>query len=356
MEGNNEINISEEKKIDIQILAKKIWANKLFIIKTMAISFIIGLIIAFSIPKEYTTTIVLIPDSQSSSFGGSIGSLASLAGLEMGGLNRKDALSSPELYPDIFHSTLFLTGLFDIKVKDSKHKIDTTLYSYLTDYQKIEWWAFIFKAPGALKELLFPNDSDIENHTNNKRILSEKEINTIETLQEKINVSSDKKTGLTTINVTMQSPEISSFLADTLSLYFQSYIIKYRTQKARNDLDYAEKLYLESQKNYQNAQKNLAVFMDGNLNVVSARYKITEERLQNEANLAYSLYNQTAQQLQLARIKVQDDTPVFTIIQSAVQPLYASNPSKKMILIAFILISFIGGCLWILRKDFYAIL
>ena len=58
----------------------------------------------------------------------------------------EDALS-PELYPDIVSSTPFLIELFDVKVKDQKAKVDTTLYAYLKEEQRSPWWSAIFSAP-----------------------------------------------------------------------------------------------------------------------------------------------------------------------------------------------------------------
>ena len=62
-------------------------------------------------------------------------------------------------------------------------------------------------------------------------------------------------------------------------------------------------------------------------------------RLQNEMSLAYSLYNQTAQQLQLARAKVQESTPVYAIVQPATVPLKPSKPSKIMILVGCVFLA-----------------
>ncbi len=87
------------------------------------------------------------------------------------------------------------------------------------------------------------------------------------------------------------------------------------------------------------------------MNVVLAKAQITRDRLQTEASLASSVYNQAAQQLQLAKVKVQDETPVFTVIQPAVEPLVPSKPSKKMILVGFLFLAFaISGC-WVLQDD-----
>lgn len=72
--------------------------------------------------------------------------LAAMAGINLGTSSGEDALS-PELYPDIVSSTPFLIELFDVKVKDQKAKVDTTLYAYLKEEQRSPWWSAIFSAP-----------------------------------------------------------------------------------------------------------------------------------------------------------------------------------------------------------------
>lgn len=339
----------KEKEIDLLELGRKLWDNKKFIIKVTLVGAIVGLIIAFSIPKEYTTTVVLMPEAQSGS-GGTMGSLAALAGINIGVSTDANVLASPDLYPNIFESTPFLTGLYNIGVKDAQQSIDTTLYRYLSENQRRAWWMYLVRVPLQLKRL-FSSEEGMVTQDSNDRIITEEELLVLEELKDRITVSSQRKTGITTIEITMQSPVISAFLADSLTSYFQSYIINYRTQKARKDLEYAEKLCANSKDDYYRAQQQLAKFVDGNLNIISAKFRIAQERLQNEVNLAYSVYNQTAQQLQLAKIKVQNNTPVFTVIQPAIQPLQPTKPAKKMVLIVFVLSSIVLSICLILRMD-----
>ncbi|MDR3056692.1 MAG: chain-length determining protein [Prevotella sp.] len=350
MEETKNIN---EKEIDLLAMANKLWLRKKFILKVLGIGFIIGLIIAFSIPKEYTTTVILTPDNQSSS-SGTISSLAALAGINVSSGSSKDALASPDLYPAILNSTSFLKGLLNIEVREDD--TDMPLSTYIKEYQKKPWWEHVKTLPSRLLSSLSSSSNDnpkIKNDsiTHSARYIPSSEMSAMSALKARFDVSYDKKTGITTVDVTMQNPEISAFIADTLTYYLQSYIIDYRTQKARMDLQYAEKLYEESKENYYKTQADLAMFIDRNMNVVSASYRTTQEKLQNEMNLSYSIYNQTAQQLQMAKIKVQNTTPVFTIIQPAVQPFNPSRPQKNIIVIGILFLSFVGATIWILRND-----
>jgi len=348
--------INEEKEIDLLELGKKLWDKRKFILKVSLIGLIIGIIVAFSIPKEYTTTVILAPEAGSSGGGGNMGALAAMAGINLQQGTGRDIIS-PELYPDIIGSTPFLVGLFDIQVTDKKDEINTTLYDYLKEDQKSTWWSYIISAPFKVLELFSSKDKNIVmfHDTVNSRVinLSKDELGIIDAIKGRIDVSVDKKTNVITFNSTMQAAEISASIADTVVSYLQNYIIQYRTQKARKDLAFTEKLYEESKADYYKAQQKYATYSDENLGIVSARYATTRERLQSEMTLAYGVYNQMAQQLQMAKVKVQDTTPVYTIIQPAVVPLVPAKPNKKLIVIGFIFIAGIGACGWILAKDIF---
>jgi uncharacterized protein involved in exopolysaccharide biosynthesis len=118
--------------------------------------------------------------------------------------------------------------------------------------------------------------------------------------------------------------------------------------KARHDLAYTEKLYEESRDKYYKAQQRYARYIDSNQNIILSSYRTESERLQNEMNLAYGVYNQTAQQLQAAKARVMEITPVYTVVQPATVPLRASKPKKSMLLIGFVFLAFVGTSAWIL--------
>lgn len=340
----------EEQEIDLIELAKKVWAERKLVFKACGYAALIGLVVAFSIPREYSTSVTLAPESTGKTSGGSMGALAAMAGINMGSSVGEDALY-PDLYPDIVSSTPFLTELFDVKVKDDNEKVDTTLYVYLDEHQRAPWWGAIISAP--FKVLgwtisLFKDDEVEGTGTLDPFRLTKDEADIAEALSKRIAVSVDKKTGVTTLTVTMQDPLISASLTDTVMHRLQNYITEYRTNKARHDLAFTEKLYTEVKANYTDAQSKYASFVDANQNIILLSYRAEQERLQNEMSLAYNVYTQVAQQLQMAKAKVQEITPVYTVVQPATVPLRPSKPSKPMILIGFVFLAGVGSVGWIL--------
>lgn len=146
----------------------------------------------------------------------------------------------------------------------------------------------------------------------------------------------------------MQDPRISACLTDTVVNRLQSYIIDYRTNKARKDFHFQEKLFERKKKEYEQAQENYAKFADANKNIILQSYRAEQVRLENEMNLAYQVYTSVAQQLQMAEAKVQEITPVYTVVEPATIPVKASKPNKVMILLGVVFLVGIVCVSWIL--------
>jgi LPS O-antigen subunit length determinant protein (WzzB/FepE family) len=340
----------EEQEIDLIELAQKVWAERKLVFKWCGIAAVIGVIVAFSIPREYKTSVTLAPESSSKSNTNNVGALAAMAGINLASSSGEDALS-PTLYPDIVDSTPFLTELFGVQIEDIKSTYRTTLYDYLSEHQRSPWWSVILSAP--FKAMGWVMSSFKDQPEEGDRVpdpfkLTQDETDVVNALSKRISVSIDKKTGITTLSVTMQDPLVSATLTDTVMVKLQNYITNYRTNKAKHDLAFTEKLHHEAKADYYAAQKKYADYVDGNQNVILQSRLTEQERLRNEMSLAYNVYTQVAQQLQVAKAKVQEITPVYTVVQPATVPLRPAKPNKVMILIGFMFLAGVGSVGWIL--------
>ena len=345
---------NDEITIDWMDILRRIIAIRKTLYKAAGVGVVLGIIIALSIPKQYTVTVTLSPE-----MGGdkASGGLASLASSFLGGgasSNSPDALNAT-LAPDIVASTPFVLELFNTRVQTLDGELDTTLVAYL-DEQKTPWFSYIIKAPGmaigAIKSI-FKEKVDTVSALNPFQ-LTEKEATKVEGLRKAIIANVDKKTAMTTITVTLQDPKVTAIVADSIVAKLQQYIIDYRIKKAKEDCSYLEQLYKERQQEYYNAQSKYAHYFDSNRNIALQSVRAEQERLQNDMNLAYQVYSQVAQQLQVARAKIQEEKPVFAIIEPAIVPLLPSSTSRKAIIIGFIFLSIaiVGG--WqLLGKEYW---
>lgn len=204
-------------------------------------------------------------------------------------------------------------------------------------------------APFKLLGLLTSSDEEEVTgaKTDNFR-LTRDESQLVEALNNRITASVDQKTSVVTIGVQMQDPLVSAIVADTVVKRLQDYVTEYRTNKARKDLEYAQKLNEEARDNYYKAQQRFADYLDRNQSLAFNSARTVRDRLENEAQLAFNLYNQTAQQVQTAQAKVQENTPVYAVVTPATVPVKASSPRKALILIGFTFLAFVACAAWIL--------
>ena len=119
MELSNK-NTQSEDQIDIIALLSKLWDGKKLIIRTVCIFGIIGVFVALSTPNQYTASAMFTPNSSGSSPTGSssLKGLASLAGINIGGMSEGGKELSPMLYGKILESPTFKKQLLDAPLKN----------------------------------------------------------------------------------------------------------------------------------------------------------------------------------------------------------------------------------------------
>ena len=347
----------EEIEIDLMDLLRKVIGIRKKIYKAAGIGLVIGVIVAISIPKQYTVEVTLSPEMGNNKGGGLSGLAASFLGSGVSMGDGTDALNA-SLSADIVSSTPFLLELSNMKVPVSgSEKI--SLSSYL-DEESSPWWSYVIGFPGMViggVKSLFIEDEDesifLDKASQGTIELSKKESQKIESLKKKIVASVDKKTSMTSVTATFQDSKVAAVVADSVVKKLQEYIIDYRTSKSKEDCLYLEKLFKERQQEYYVAQKKYADYMDSHDNIILQSVRTEQERLQNDMSLAYQVYSQVASQLQVARAKVQEEKPVFAVVEPAVVPLYPSGTSRKVYVLVFVFLSVCIVIFWnLFGKDF----
>lgn len=349
----------DELQIDWMGILRQVLAIRKKLYIAAAVGVVLGILIALGTPKQYTVSITLSPEMGSSKSGSGLASMAaSFLGGSIGS-DSPDALNAT-LTPDIVTSTPFLMELFDARVVSQDKQIDTTFTAYL-DEQKSSWMGYVLKAPGmaisGIKSLFSEKKEKTETIQEGTIELNEEDAKKLEGLRKQISADVDKKTAITTLSVTLQDPKVTATIADSVVSKLQQYITAYRTSKAKEDCQYLEKLYKERQQEYYDAQQRYARYVDANSNVVFQSTLAERERLQNDMNLAYQVYSQVAQQLQVARAKVQEEKPVFAVVEPAVVPLNPSGTSRKVIVLGFIFLAVAFAGAWeLLGKKYWQLL
>lgn len=327
---------NKETEIDLVALIKSVWAKRKKIAIWGAIGACIGVIIAMSIPKEYDTSIEFVLENNQKSNNSSMGALGGMIGINLNGSDKGGV--TEQIYPKIFESTPFLTDFAKIPVVYKEQLMP--FCQYMLDHQKRAWWSYILSAPGAFTGWVsnLGEEKIAIDSLNNPELIR----NFAGTLKGKVKLVDDGKTSVYKLTASLQDAKISKQVADSAMVFLSKYITKYKTAKSQSNLNNSIIALSIAKQTYYHADSCYAAVADRNQNLTSNSAKLRIERLQNEKDLAFSIYQQLATQVEMDRIKLNEDMPIATIIEPSFEATGAAKPNRKLIILAFLILGVVS--------------
>jgi LPS O-antigen subunit length determinant protein (WzzB/FepE family) len=353
MKNNQEINL-----VDI---FKKIYVDRRLIAKFSLIAAIIGIIYSLSLTSMYTSSTTFIPQLSSKTKTGNstsgLSGLASLAGINLGSM-QSSAEFPPSLYPQVVQGAKFKLDLLASKINFNGK--DLTIREYYKSNEST------IDLVGAFKKYTINLPSTILSFFRNEEIatkensynLKSKILKTsyddkdfFKTISNTIALAVNNKEGFITLSSTDRNKEISAQITIIAQSLLQEHIISYKNQSSKEVLEFSLKQYNEKKSSFEALQDETAIFVDKNQNITSSLYSNKLKRLENEVNIAQSIVQQLASQVEQAKLQVNKSTPVFTIIKPVTIPFERSAPKRTNIVIVFTLIGFVFSVIYVLFKD-----
>jgi len=338
-----EENKSQGYGIDYQRVFQEIIKRKRLFLKTLPLAFVLSCIYIFSLPRYYDTDTMLAPETENPMSGGTIGSIASTFGLDLGNMQSSDAIT-PLLYPNLMEDNGFVTNMFNIQITTKDGKIKTNYHDYLKKYQKNAWWNIIL---GTIKNW-FSKKEEPGKGKMDPYYLSKTEDDIVKKIADCIKFKTDKKTGVITITVRDQDPLVCKTIADSVKHRLQDFITTYRTNKARTDYEYYKELTAQAKKDYEKSRQLYAGYSDANTHIALKSVELKAEEMENDMQLKFNAYSTINTQLQAAKAKVQERTPAFTTLKGAAVPIKPAGPKRMLFVFFMLILTFMGTCGYIL--------
>jgi uncharacterized protein involved in exopolysaccharide biosynthesis len=181
--------------------------------------------------------------------------------------------------------------------------------------------------------------------------ISEEDKDLFELLSEKLTLALNEKEGFITLKFSDEDKFVAAQVAERAKELLQERIIAFKNQSSRELLDFTTKQYQENKTSYEALQDSIAIFKDQNLNISSSLYQNRLDRLERELNIASSVVEQLASQVEQAKLQVNKDTPVFTIIEPVTVPFERSAPKRSLIVVIWIFLGVVLSTGYILVKE-----
>ncbi len=279
--------------------------------------------VSLLLPESFTTTATLYPAKQSEPQGlSNLLSLGEKVGL--GGMQAKDPI---DILADIVKTSTFLRGIAGKQYYSSR----LGGFSNLLE---------IYRIKGETPEL--------------------RDYYLIQTLQKRINFSTDKHSGVLYIDVTAPEAKLSKDLADTLILYLNNYYRKLVSSKKTSYREFLEQRVGEAEATLRESENQLRSFKEKNsLASTAPELMLLQLRFQRNIRIDEELFLTLRKEFEMAKLEEHKDMAAVDVLDAPELPLFKTTPQKRKIVMFFSFMGLLAGSVLAFalekRKDIIAL-
>ena len=295
-------------EIDVSKIIHKMWTCR----KTMALAIIACLIIGlgwygyrrYLVPAQYESQITLMVES-------SVAATDHLFLSEKSEAEENPVLEvvknsiDPELIPLIVSGSPFLSRVGAIRIADPKSDALQTVNG------------------------LFRNQTD--NSQGDQQWLKDK-------------IMAETGTGNTIIiRAIMPDPSIATIVADSVVDILPSFVIRFATSKACENLKFITKLQVRADSAYTSALQAISTFHASPAKAILTNNELEEKRLQAAYKIAFDRVGMMSREVEKAQFRIQAATPSFTIMQPATAGVRVHIPNLLLVIVAALFAGLLAG-------------
>jgi len=308
-----EVRVRREREISMFELATPVVRRWKVVAGTASGAALLAAVVLLLQKPMYTAKTTFTPETATSS--GAAGSLAALAGVanQLGlGLGTSSSVS-----PDFF-----------VKLAGSSELLRSTLVSEFPDP------AAGPSSRRPLVDLLQVKGQSQEERLQRGVIL----------LRRRIEVTSDKPTGIVSLEVDMRNPQLAATVANHMVAELNEFNLERRQSQSREQRRFTGDRLAEAEKDLREAERTELAFLQRNRDYSSSPLLTYEAgRLARDVQVKQELFLTLSKAHTEARIAEVRDTPVLTVVDSAVAPFRRARPQRTLgVVIAAILGTLLG--------------
>lgn len=315
-ENRQEIEISSEEKFSksvekIRPYIQNLWkARRKLIIINGAVLILTLVYLIFLTKPYYRSTITILPDygSKESTLG-SLASLASLAGVNVG------SGSPMEVYQELLTSEAVLSPVIYAKYKTEKYPGPVNLIQYFE---------------------LEPDDGLPPDQQKRKMFLTEfKDLS-----KSALATDVGRTNKILTVAVTMPEAQLSADVANKVVESLDSYIRTKKKSYSSEQRQYIEKRLGQVKDSLSLSENKLLDFKEKNKSVYQSPALLLEQtRLTRGVEILNAVFLELSKQLELAKIDEVKDTPVLNVQEFAKNPVIKAGPRRRSGLVIIMFLS-----------------
>ena len=290
------------------------------------VALLLALVIAHSIPKEYSSQIKLADESKEVDL---LIGLNSYAAWARGAIDDNRGIRHPEVYYQLVSTREFAEEMSQVKVEN----YETDYLHYLEEHHRKPWWESLF--------------TWLKSETDPKEEI-------IDIIQSNIRSQVSPRYYTVVIQVSDQDPLVAAMMVDSVKSHLQKRLANEARLRAFRELVNVREEMEDAEKRYKAAQEAYTRFSDSNNDLSSPRAMSMEDHLLKEYEIAFSKYNKECEQYRRTKAFVDRFTYSFAVVQNATTALKPSRPATTGYVLSFLVMGIIFTTWSILLREKFA--
>lgn len=297
--------------------------------RIISVGFIVSILVALLLPKLYKTSFSFFPNSASSSGLDSVKSVAVSIGLGVGGMGGSEG--SYDL-TNITHSDMIKRKIIRNKFKTVKN-IDSL---NLVKYWKIGEEGFSLNPIDYASDFFYwilsiPKDQK-------KNILWHEKL-AMKKLSDRYIVNKNNLTGLITIHVWMEEPELSKNVAEFFISEINEYVSEIEYSNLSKQEGFVETRLFEIQNELTKNEEELKIFRENNRIISNPDLKLKEDRLKRDVYINTEVYVSLQQELELLKVRLVGQKDSIYLLDHPQLPAKKDKPKRVLIVLSGLALS-----------------
>lgn len=352
-----------EFEIDLAKILRILLEEKKIILISSLVGLFVGIILAITSTKIYKSKAELLPEysvNNLSETGSLLQDYGSLIGLNTTTYANNNSAYRVELYPNIVNSIKFQLDLINEPFYFSNIDTNLTIFEYYNLSENNDIFdhikSSIINIPKKIVELFVINDIDTSIQTRSNSFssvlnLTIDELQIMDAMRDNITTELDEDTGIITLSVIFEDRIASANIADYAINQLTEYLTDYNTKKILLDLNFIKNQLDTSRTRFEYSVLALAEFRERNKGDLSPSAQIELQALNSEYQLGFNLYNNLSQNYEETKIKLQETTPFFELLEPVTIPIF-DEVSGFRIVFKYVFIAIVFSFIFIFVKAY----
>ncbi|MEY8590173.1 Wzz/FepE/Etk N-terminal domain-containing protein [Butyricimonas hominis] len=344
------------QEFDVTDLLRLLWRKKSFILKTTFICLCLGVLVVLLSSKQYTSISSFIPQKPQTDLDKS--ALDAYLQRESPSIYEANEVLNPGLYPRVVENVTFRKKVMYMPVWEGKDGKKVNLVEYLSsdEYHPFHFGRWLKKytigLPATIRTAKKGGFENAMERDTSLLILSPKEQRAADVLQRGVVLWIGEDNAL--LQVTTGDPVVAARLAQNVLSLLKEEVTNYRSAKIEEQWVFLKRQIGVVMQELKAKQQEMAELQTKQHVLSTGNIDIQKGCLLAEYQHLYGSYQEFNGKLERLKLKTQDNTPVFTMLEEVYVPYQASAPRRGIILTAFVALGLFLGMVLVITLPYIA--